>query len=162
MRDLLFAVLVLSCASANAQVYKCPDFYPIKDAPLAGTSRVPQGGGITLDLPVTNAVMYRGDKHGNGALHGDDEPVKGGTDAHYGFPDNEPRWLVCQYGGRKRISGSVIAGHEWGAQVVGHVSEWWVPLDQKVDACDLKIREVKSGDRGNSTWAATAVCKNVP
>jgi len=136
MRRLLFAAL-LSCAVANAQVYKCPGFYPTKNG----------------NASLTNALMYFGELHGNGALHGDIEEVKGGTDIHYGFPDGMPRWLVCQYGG-KRINGTAISI----AQVIGG-RDWWMQLDPLVDVCDLKIREAKAGNRGDVTWTATATCK---
>ena len=49
--------------------------------------------------------------------------VSCGTDTHYSFPDDVPRWLVCQYGG-ERIPGSAISG----ARVVGG-RDWWIPLE---------------------------------
>lgn len=138
MKTVLFAALIVSTATAFGQGYKCPESYPAKGAPA---------------IRLTNAMMYVGELHGNGAMHGDIEQVKGGTDTHYSFPDETPRWLVCQYGG-KRVNGTVISG----AQVVGG-RDWWMQLDPLIDVCDLKIRETKVSNRGDSTWTATANCK---
>jgi hypothetical protein len=139
MKPIFFIAIMLSCATALGQVYKCPDRYPTKDAPA---------------LRLTNAMIYLGALHGNGAMHGDIEQVEGGTDIHYSFPDETPRWLVCQYGG-KRVNGTVISG----AQVVGG-RDWWMQLDPLIDVCDLKIREPKVSNSGDSsTWTATANCK---
>jgi hypothetical protein len=97
--------------------------------------------------------MYLGEIHGKGAMHGDIEEVKGGTNTHYSFPEGTHRWLVCQYGG-KRINGTAISD----AQVIGG-RDWWIPLDPLVDVCDLKIRETKTSSTGDSAWTATATCK---
>lgn len=137
MKAFLFAVLVVSCAGATAQTYRCPTRYPSDGTPA-----------ITL----SNAAMYLGEKHGDSALHGDIEEVKDGTDTHYSFPDDVPKWLVCQYG-NERIPGSAISG----ARVVGG-HDWWIPLDPLIEACDLKIRE-RALDRGVIPWSAIAICK---
>ena len=135
MKTLLIATLLVSCAGATAQTYRCPARYP------DGTPAV----------TLSNAAMYLGEKHGSSALHGDIEEVKDGTDTHYSFPDDVPKWLVCQYGGQ-RIAGSAIGG----ARVVGS-RDWWIPLDPLIDVCDLRIREAPL-DRGVSLWSAIAVC----
>ena len=138
MKTLMFAALVVSCTGANAQTYRCPTRYPSNGMPA---------------VALSNATMYLGERHGNSVLHGDIEAVKDGTDTHYSFPDDVPKWLVCQYGG-ERIAGSAISG----ARVVGG-RDWWIPLDTSIDICDLSIREAAL-DRGVSLWSAIAVCKS--
>jgi hypothetical protein len=146
MKAILFTALALPFATADAQVYACPQFYPVAEA---GPQR----------LPLTNATMNIGEKNGQGRLHGSDEPAKDGSDTHYGFPGTEPRWLVCWYGGRKRIKGNVIDHHEWGQYVADHYREWWIQVDPKANVCRVQIREAKSADGGSSTWTATATCE---
>lgn len=138
MKALLFATLIASCASAIAQTYRCPTRYPSNGTPV---------------ISLSNAAMYLGEMHGKSALHGDIEETKDGTDTHYSFPDDVPKWLVCQYGG-ERISGSAINA----ARVVGG-RDWWIPLDPLIEACDLKIREGAPG-RGAGPWSAIAICKS--
>ncbi|TFW35989.1 STY0301 family protein [Massilia horti] len=138
MKPLIIVALMLSCATAVAQVYKCPDYYPSKAIPA---------------VHLSNATMYLGELHGNGVMHGDIEQIKGGTDIHYNFPEEAPRWLVCQYGG-KRVNGTAISG----AQVIGG-RNWWMRLDRFIDVCDLEIREKKANNRGASGWTAIATCK---
>ena len=138
MKALLFAALMVSCAGAAAQTYRCPHRYPTNGTPA---------------IALSNAAMYLGEKHGEGALHGDIEEVKDGTETHYSFPDDVPKWLVCQYGG-ERISGSTIGA----ARVLGG-RDWWIPLDPLIEACDLKIRE-GARDRGAGLWSAIAICKS--
>jgi hypothetical protein len=81
MNRIIFTTLVLVCATANAQVYKCP----AKDAGSA----------------LTNAEIRIGPRNGAHALHGDVDQVNGGANIHFGLPDEVPGWLVCQYGGRR-------------------------------------------------------------
>lgn len=137
MKTLLYAALAVSCAGATAQTYRCPPRYPPNGTPAA---------------VLSNAAMYLGEMHGNGALHGDIEEVKDGTDTHYSLPDDVPKWLVCQYGG-ERIAGTAISG----ARVIGG-RDWWIPLDPRIEVCDLKLRET-AVDRGISVWEAIAICK---
>lgn len=142
MRTLLCTAFLLISAVAEAQIfYKCPEVYPEKKSQSAR---------------LTNATMYFGELHGNGAMHGDVAQVKGGTDIRFGFPDDMPKWLVCQYGG-KRISGTSISG----AQVIGG-RELWIQLDRFIDVCDLKIRETPAAVSTDITWTATATCKSPP
>jgi len=138
MKTLLCAALALTSVCTSAQTYRCPTRYPSNRTPA---------------IALSSAAMYLGEKHGNSALHGDIEEVRNGTDTHYSFPDDVPKWLVCQYGGR-RVAGSAIGG----ARVIGG-QDWWMPLDPLVDACDLKIREAAL-DQGVSLWSATAICKS--
>jgi hypothetical protein len=154
MRAAFFATAMLSCSVASAQVYKCPASYPTTEGYLAGTHPENKEQARTGVNRLTNAMMFFGELHGKGAMHGDIEEIKGGADIHFGFPDGTPRWLVCQYGGSKRVSGTATSG----PQSVGG-REWWMQLDPLVDVCDLKIREIKSRDRGESTWTATAICQ---
>jgi hypothetical protein len=132
----LHFVWLLFCAPTHAQVYKCPDTYP------ADKER----------LGLVSAEMRIGAPNSQTALHGDIADVKDGTNTHYNFPDETPRWMVCQYGG-KRIGATVIAP----AQVVGG-REWPMPLNPLVDMCDLKIREIKGRGWGNAMWRAVATC----
>lgn len=138
MKALVLAALVASCTGAIAQTYRCPARYPANGTPA---------------VALSNAAMYLGEKHGNSVLHGDIEEVRSGTDTHYSFPDDVPKWLVCQYGGQ-RIAGSALSS----ARVVdGH--DWWIPLDPLIDVCDLRIREAAL-DRSVKLWSAIAVCKS--
>jgi hypothetical protein len=137
MRKLYVCVCLLLCAPVRAQVYQCPETSPSdKEGPT-----------------LVSAEMHVGERHAQAALHGDIAEVKDGTDTHYNFPDATPRWMVCQYGG-KRISATLISP----ARVVGG-REWWMQLDPLVDVCDLKIREIKGRGRGNAMWTAIAICK---
>lgn len=106
--------------------------------------------------------MHFGELRGDGWLHGSDQPVKDGSDAHYAFPPGEKRWLVCSYGGEKRVKGTVINGHEWGQYMADGGREWWMQLDPKVAMCDLQVREIQSRDRGKSSWTVTAICERLP
>lgn len=137
MKSLLTAALVLACAGVNAQTYRCPNTYPTKGMP---------------HIPLSNAAIYLGERYGKSAVHGDIEVLKDGTDIHYSLPDDIPRWLVCQYGG-KRIDGTDIRA----AQVVGS-RDWWIPLDPSIEVCDLKIRLAKL-DKDIGPRTATTICK---
>ena len=81
-------------------------------------------------------------------------------DLPYSFADEEQAWLVCSYGGNKRVKGRFHDGHEWNQRMEGSVADWWVKLAPKVGICTVQVREMKSGVRRKSAWAATAVCKN--
>lgn len=146
MRKILFAALVLFCAASDAQVYKCPAVYPGKDA-------------NNPNLPLTNASMHQGELRGNGWLIGQDEVAMEGIDTRYGFGEGEQAWLVCTYGGKKRVKGRVHDGHEWGQYMDGGERALWMKLDPKVEVCDLQVREVKPRGQGAGTWTATAICK---
>lgn len=143
MRYLLLAVLVVPCLSANAQVYKCPQTYPGKDAPAT---------------PLTGAYMHMGEIRGEGWLQGDEEAAEEGYDARYAFPDEEQAWLVCSYGGRKRNKGRFHDGHEWNQSMSDPVAEWWTKLGPKVGVCTVQVREIKSR-APKSTWTVTATCQ---
>lgn len=135
MRKLLFTVLVLPCIAVNAQVYKCP-------AEAAGAR-------------LANAKMHIGERNGSSKLHGDVDQVAGEANIHFSFPEDTPRWLVCQYGG-KRIAGTAISG----ADVIGG-RESWIRLDPLIATCDLAIRESKPRGGNESTWTAVATCKGL-
>jgi hypothetical protein len=132
MKSLLFIALALSCATVDAQVYKCPQFHPDKDH---------------SDAPLTGARIMWGEKHGNGWLAGvDSTPVKGGLDSHYDFGDRG--WLVCVYDFRKRSE-----------RKRPEDAEWWIQLDSKLSQCNLRVRDAKPGNTGKSTASVTALCK---
>ena len=129
----LFPILTLASAIANAQSYTCPN----------------EAGGAHL----TNAKVLIGAPGSPHALHGDVEQVQGGTNIRYHLPDETPRWLVCQYGG-KRVEGTAIAGAEASG---GH--DVRIPLDPMVSACDLAIRKVARQGRRGSRHAAGLSCE---
>lgn len=139
----LFAVLVLACAASNAEVYKCPPFYPSEDKPAA---------------PLTGATMTQAEFRAGGYWT-DDEAAEEGYNVQYAFDDHEPAWLVCWYGGRKRIKGRFHDGHEWNQRMEWGGIEWKVKLAPKVSRCTTQVREIKSGAPDKSTWTATAICK---
>lgn len=145
MRIVLLAVLVLSTATATAQVYRCPQTYPGKDAPPA---------------PLTGAFMESGEGRGNRSYAPPrDEAAEEGYDIPYSFADEEQAWLVCSYGGKKRIKGRFHDGHEWNQRIQGSVADWWMKLTPKVGICTVQVREVKSRVPSKSRWTATATCE---
>lgn len=147
MKCLLFAVLAVSCATAaNAQfVYKCPQTYPGKDKPAT---------------PLTNATMAWGELRGNGMFAGDySEAAEEGYDSRYPFAGEEQGWLICGYGGTKRIKGRFHDGHEWNQRMEWGTSEWWVKVAPKVNVCNVQVREVKSPGSDKRIWTVTATCK---
>lgn len=144
MKTILIAALVLSGAATNAQVYRCPQVYPGKDAAAA---------------PLTGASIRAGELHGDGWLVGEDEAAEEGYDTRYGFADNEQAWLVCSYGGTKRNKGRFHDGHEWNQSMDWGGIEWWMKLAPKVGVCTVQVREFKSRDPAKSTWTATAICQ---
>lgn len=145
MRRSLFAVLVLCCTAAYAEVYRCPQTYPGKDGP---------------PKPLTGAYMMWGELHGNGWVSPRDETTAEGFDLQYGLPEDEQSWLICQYGARKRVKGRFHDGHEWGQYMEGGgQNHWWMKLVPKVTECTVQVRERKSRDPGKSTWTVTATCK---
>lgn len=133
MRPSVFTMMSLVCATADAQVYRCP----AEDA------------GVGL----TNAEIRIGSRNDAYALHGDVDQVRGGTKIHFNLPEEAPRWLVCQYGGR-RIDGTVIS-----APVVISGREAWIQLDLLNTECDLMIRETKLRGRDTTGWSASVICK---
>jgi hypothetical protein len=133
MKKLFIAALGLSCAAANAQIQNCP-----ADA----------GGAL-----LSNARMFIGPRNDAHALHGDVEQVEDGTNIHYNFTGESPRWLVCQYGG-KRIEGTAISAPE----VIGG-RESWIQLGPMVDTCDLAIRKAMAQTKTERTWTAVATCR---
>jgi hypothetical protein len=136
MKRLLVVAWLSLCVPVCAQVYRCPETYPADK----------EGHGLV------NAEMRIGERNGRTSLHGDIADAKDGTDTHYNFPDETPRWMVCQYGG-KRIDATAISP----AQVVDG-QEWWMRLNPSVDMCDLQIRAHKGRDRGRAMWTAVAHC----
>jgi hypothetical protein len=69
--------------------------------------------------------------------------VKDGWDTEYLFgPPEQPRWLVCRYGGTRWGSGEI---------------ERWEKLPQHFTRCVQKVREIKI-PYGSSDWTATAAC----
>jgi len=136
MKRLYVVVWLSLCGPVCAHVYQCPETYPADNE----------------GYRLVNAEMRIGERNGQMSLHGDIADVKDGTDTRYNFPDETPRWMVCQYGG-KRISGTEISP----AQVVNG-REWWMRLNPLVDTCDLNVREHKRHGGGDSMWTAVATC----
>ena len=133
MKTLLLAVLSLPYIVANAQSYKCP-------AEADGTH-------------LSSAKIQIGKRHAGYALHGDVEQLRGGANINYTFPGGAPRWLVCQYGG-KRIDGTAISG----PQVIG-ARETWIQLDPLIDTCKLALRAPGPQAPSGRSWTAEASCK---
>lgn len=145
MRTFIFAALVLSCGATEAQVYKCPQVYPGKHRPAQ---------------PLTSASMAWGEDR-DGLFAGDySEAVPEGYDLHFPpFMDDQPAWLICSYGSKKRNKGRFHNGHEWNQRMDWSMIEWWVRLAPKAGVCDVQVREIKARSPNKSTWTATAICK---
>lgn len=127
-------LLALVCGAADAQVYSCP----AEDARIG----------------LTNAEMRVGAHGAAHRLHGDVDQIGDGTNIHFELPDEVPRWLVCQYGGR-RVEGTAISG----PAAIGS-RETWIPVAPMVTSCDLTIRATKPQAKHQGAWAATASCKS--
>ena len=143
MKALLFAVLLLPCAAISAQVYRCPQIYPDKDKPAA-----PLTGAMVKqsELTPTNNVL-------------DEEAAEEGYDSHYALDPADQTWLVCFYGGKKRITGRFHDGHEWNQRIASADSTWKMKLAAKLSDCTVQTRETKSRAPGKSTWTVTATCR---
>jgi hypothetical protein len=79
---------------------------------------------------------------------------------HYGFADDEQAWLVCLYGGKKRIGGRFHDQHEWNKPIEGSSADWWMKLKPKAGSCTVQLREIKSRNPSKTIWTAIAICKN--
>lgn len=151
MKRTLIAALALTGAIAHAEVYRCPQTYPGKDAAPA---------------PLTGAFMMWGERPSSGPPFPsgwdtpDDRAAKEGMDQHYELPANEEGWLICQYGSGKRIKGRFQNGHEWGQHMeqLGQ-QPWFMKLAPNDTSCTVQIREIKTRSPGKSTWTVSAVCK---
>ena len=155
MKRTFLTLLALSCTVANAEVYRCPQTHPSKDAPA---------------IHLTGAMMMFGEMPSNGGLpfpSGWDTPnelvVEDGVDQHYELPANEEGWLICEYGSRRRVKGRFRNGHESG-QYMEHYGQqlWFIKLAPKDTSCTVQIREVKNSDPSKSIWTVTAICVNQP
>ena len=144
MRALLIAILALFPVLACAQVYKCPQVYPDKDKPAA---------------PLTGASMRQAEPGPSGYLT-DEEAAEEGYDAHYAFDPEEPAWLVCWYGGNKRVKGRFHDGHEWNQRMASADYDWETKLAPRISNCTVQTRERKARSAGKSTWTVTAQCQS--
>lgn len=143
MKALLLATLLLAGAAANAQVYKCPQVYPAKDKPAA---------------PLTGAMMRQSAPTPTNHVR-DEEAAEEGYDTHYALDPDDQAWLVCLYGGSKRLAGRFHDGHEWNQRMVSALFDWEMRLALKLSECTVQTREIKVGTAGKSTWTVTALCK---
>jgi hypothetical protein len=143
MKKLLFAALVLSQAVVNAQVYKCPQVYPGKEKPAA---------------PLTGAMVRQTEPTPTNNLL-DEEAAEEGYDSHYALDPADQTWLVCFYGGNKRIKGRFHDGHEWNQRIASADFTWKMKLVPKLSDCIVQTREIKSRAPSKSTWTVTASCK---
>lgn len=143
MKVLLFAALVVSHAAANAQVYTCPQVYPDKDKPAAS---------------LTGAMVRQTEPTPTNNLLGE-EAAEEGYDSHYALDPDDHTWLVCFYGGSKRIKGRIHDGHEWNQRMASADFSWKMKLAPRLSDCTVQTREVKSRTAGKSTWTVTALCK---
>jgi len=150
MRTIFLAALVLSTAMATAEVYRCPQTYPDKDAPADG---------------LTGAYMMWGERPSSGPpfpsgwVTPREETAVDGLDLHYELPEDEQSWLICQYGARKRVKGKLHDGREWGQHMEAAKHPWFLKVSPKVAECTVQVREMKSPTASKSTWTATATCK---
>ena len=153
MNRILIATLALSCGTAYAGTYECPQTFPSRDTPA---------------IPLTGAIMMWGERPASGPpfpsgwLTGDQKAAQDGMDVRYELSEPpEPNWLVCQYGSRKRIKGHLRNGHEWGQYMEGHGQEvWFMQLAPKDTDCTVQTREVKVRSANKSTWTVTASCRS--
>jgi hypothetical protein len=86
MKKILVACLIIS-QGAQAQVMKCPKFYPGQASDRARLV----SAGVTMDEPT-----------GGGDLHGDIRKIKGGRVVEYAIPSGA-RWFICTYGDRYNL-----------------------------------------------------------
>lgn len=143
MKALLFVALLLPFTGTSAQVYRCPQVYPDKDKPAA---------------PLTGAMVRQTEPTPTNNLV-DEEAAEEGYDSHYALDFVDQTWLVCFYGGNKRIEGRFHDGHEWNQRIASAESSWKMKLAPKLSDCTVQTRESKTRDAGKSTWAVTAICK---
>jgi hypothetical protein len=143
MKAILFATLLLCGTTTNAQVYKCPAVYPNKNRPAA---------------PLTDAMMRQTDPTPTNHVK-DEEAAEEGYDTHYALDPFDQTWLVCFYGGNKRIKGRFHDGHEWNQRMESADFDWEMRLAPKVRDCTVQVREIKARAPSKSTWTATAICK---
>lgn len=143
MKDLLFVTLLMTSAATNAQVYKCPQVYPAKDKPAA---------------LLTGAMMRQSEPTPTNHVS-DEEAAEEGYDTHYALDPYEQAWLVCFYGGNKRIKGRFHDGHEWNQRIASADFDWEMRLAPKLSDCTVQTREMKARPPGKSTWTVTALCK---
>jgi hypothetical protein len=145
MKSLIFAFLALSCATVDAEIYRCPQVYPGKDKPAT---------------PLTSAEMTQDtDLQFASGFMTDDEAAEEGYDAHYVFDTELQSRLVCLYGNKIRVKGRFHDGHEWNQRMQDGGNEWTMKLAPKTSRCTLQVREIKTLDPSKSTWTVTADCK---
>lgn len=143
MKGFLFVTLLLTGASTNAQVYKCPQVYPGKDKPAA---------------PLTGAMMRQSEPTPSNHVSAE-EAAEEGYDTRYALDPYDQAWLVCFYGGNKRIKGRFHDGHEWNQRIASADFDWEMRLAPKLSDCTVQTREIKERAPGKSMWTVTALCK---
>jgi hypothetical protein len=143
MKSLLFALLLLPFAATHAQVYRCPQVYPDKDKPA---------------LPLTGAMVRQTEPTPTNHLL-DDEAAEEGYDSHYALDPGDRAWLVCFYGGSKRIKGRFHDGHEWNQRIGSADAAWKMRLAPGLSDCTVQTREIKSSAPSKSTWTVTTTCQ---
>jgi hypothetical protein len=82
-----------------------------------------------------------------------------GYDAHYALDPYDQTWLVCFYGGNKRIKGRFHDGHEWNQRMASADFDWEMRLAPNVSECNVQVREIKARDPRENTWTVTAICE---
>jgi hypothetical protein len=155
MTRTLIAAFALTCAVSEAAEYRCPPTYPDQTYPV---KNVP-------NAPLTGAdVMFgqrpsRGLPYPDGWVTPDEKAAKDGVDRDYWLPENEPGWLICTYGARKRVKGQFHDGLEWGQHMeYGSGQPWFMTLPSGTTSCLVRIREARGSNPGKSTWNVTATC----
>jgi hypothetical protein len=142
MKALLFAALLIPSAVTNAQVYRCPQVYPDKEKP---------------SIPLTGAMVRQTELTPTNNLL-DEEAAEEGYDSHYALDPSEQTWLVCFYGGNKRIKGRFHDGHEWNQRIASADSAWKMKLAPKLSDCTIQTREAKTRIPSKSIWTVTVIC----
>lgn len=90
----IIGIGLLFCATAQAQVFYCPPQHPRTILATAGDTNT-----FVAPSLLSGGGVYWGELGAQTEMHGDRKRFKGGVDVIYGLPDNQKRWLVCQYAG---------------------------------------------------------------
>ena len=143
MKAILLLALLLGTVATYAQTYRCPQFYP-------GKTKAP--------APLTGAMMRQSEPTPTNHLI-EDEAAEEGFDAHYSLDPDDRTWLVCFYGGEKRIKGRFHDGHEWNQRMASADFDWETRLAPGISNCTIQTREIKASDARKSTWTVTVNCQ---
>lgn len=145
MKTILLAV-VLQSSVAHAQVIECPARFPAKEVTLPASPSDPGAAARVTTARLSGAYFIEGQIYGPRVFIPETETVPGGLDIKFGFLPNQPRWLVCKYGGTRWGSGEI---------------ERWTRIPGRMNNCDMKVREIKV-PHTTSDWSVTTTCSSAP